>query len=71
MFQPLPDGKFRLLREGMAALIRGYEERAERPVTSRRSGKRVSWRRLAREQAEAYAAHVEGRATYVPYVLDN
>jgi CRISP-associated protein Cas1 len=71
MFSLMPDGTYRLGRRGLGVIIRGYEERAEKPVTSVRSGNRVSWRRLMREQAEAYAAHVEDRAPYKPYVLDN
>jgi CRISPR-associated protein Cas1 len=70
-FQRMPDGSLHLMRRGMTALIRGYEDRAERAVKSLRSGNRVTWRRLIREQAEAYAAHVEGGARYRPYVLDH
>lgn len=71
MFSEQAEGRMYMGRAGMAVLIRAYEERAERPVTSPRSGKRVSWRRLMREQAEAWAKAVESGATYVPYVLDN
>lgn len=71
MFAQNPDGSFRLGREGQRTLIRFYEERCGNAVTSPRSGARVSWRRLMREQAEAYAAHVEDRAPYRPYVLDH
>jgi CRISP-associated protein Cas1 len=71
MFAQNADGGVRLGRNGQNALIRFYEERCENAVTSPRSGARVSWRRLMREQAEAYAAHVEGRAPYRPYVLDH
>ena len=71
MFSEGHGGRMRLARDGQSALIRSYEERCEGAVTSARSGKRVSWRRLMREQAEAYAAHVEGRATYEPYVMDH
>ena len=71
MYATTPDGGLRLGREGSNALVRAYEERCERAVTSVRSGKRVSWRRLMREQAEAYGAHVEGKGRYRPYVLDH
>jgi CRISPR-associated protein Cas1 len=71
MFAEMPDGRLRLGREGQAALVRSYEDRCENAVTSPRSGARVSWRRLMREQAEGYAAHAEGRAEYRPYVLDH
>jgi CRISPR-associated protein Cas1 len=71
MFAEMPDGGVRLGRAGQAALVRAYEERCTHAVTSRRSGARVSWRRLMREQAEAYAAHAEGRTAYQPYVLDH
>lgn len=70
-FQQLPSGELRLMRAGMTTLIRGYEDRAERPVTSVRSGRRVTWRRLMREQAEAYAAHIEAGRNYRPYVLSH
>lgn len=71
MFSKQPDGHMYMGRDGTAALIRAYEERAERAVTSQRSGKRVSWRRLMREQAEAWAKAVETGGAYRPYVLDN
>jgi CRISPR-associated protein Cas1 len=71
MFSALPEGKLHLDRDGLGVLIRAYEERAEKPVTSPRSGKRVSWRRLMREQAEAFAKAVETGGDYHPYVLDN
>lgn len=71
MFAEQPDGRMYMGREGMAVLIRAYEERAERAVTSPRSGHRVSWRRLMREQAEAFAKAVETGGVYEPYVLDN
>ncbi len=63
-------GGRRLLNDGMKTLIRGYEERAAGLVKSRRSGNRVTWRRLMIEQAEALAAHLEGGETYQPYVMD-
>lgn len=63
-------GGKRLLNDGMKVLIRGYEERAGGLVKSRRSGNRVTWRRLMIEQAEALAAHVEGRERYAPYAMD-
>jgi CRISPR-associated protein Cas1 len=71
MFGQNPEGGFRLGHDGQNTLIRLYEERCANAVTSPRSGARVSWRRLMREQAEAYAAHVEGRQLYRPYVLDH
>lgn len=71
MFAPLEDGGVRLGRAGSETIVRRYEERCESTVTSVRSSKRVSWRRLMREQAEGYAAHVEGRGEYRPYVIDH
>ncbi len=71
MFAPAPGGGMRLGRAGQNALIRHFEERCARLVTNPRSGRRVTWRRLMREQAEAYAAHIDGQAPYRPYVLDN
>lgn len=71
MFTPQDGGGVRLARAGADAVVRRYEERCERTVTSVRSGKRVTWRRLMREQAEAYAAHVEGREDYRSYVIDH
>jgi len=60
----------RMAREGGDALIRAYEARVAGKVKSPRSGKRVTWRRLMVEQAFALAAHAEGRAPYVPYIMD-
>jgi CRISPR-associated protein Cas1 len=70
-FSRTEDGAWRMNRETGDAIIRAYEERAERPVLDKRTGKRASWRRLMRLQAERYAAHCEEREVYVPYVLDN
>ena len=70
MFTPLEGGKLRMSNEAMAALIRTYEDRAASLIKSPRSGQRITWRRLMIEQAEAYAAHVEERASYRPYVMD-
>ena len=71
MFSIAEDGTQRLGRAGSETIIRRYESRCDNLVTSLRGGRRVTWRRLMREQAEAYAAHVEGKAIYRPYVLDN
>jgi CRISPR-associated protein Cas1 len=71
MFAPQDGGGVRLSRAGAETIVRRYEERCERTVNSPRSGKRVTWRRLMREQAEAYGAHVEGRSVYRPYVIDH
>ncbi len=71
MFAAQGDCGVRLARAGSDAIVRRYEERCERTVKSPRSGKRVTWRRLMREQAEAYGAHVEGRSVYRPYVIDH
>ena len=65
------DGAWRIGREGMDILIRAYEERCEHAVLDPRRGRRVTWRRLIREQADRYGAHVEGRQTYIPYVMDH
>ncbi len=70
MFVAQAGGGGRLSREAADAIVRRYEDRCEQTVTSPRSGKRLTWRRLMREQADAYAAHVEQRATYRPFVID-
>lgn len=69
-FEDIPGFGMRLKTSGQAAIIRGYEERASSLVKSARSGNRVTWRRIMQEQAEALAAHVEGRDSYQPYVMD-
>lgn len=69
-FEDVPGSGMRLKTAGLTAAIRGYEERASSLVKSRRSGHRVTWRRIMLEQAEALAAHVEGRESYQPYVMD-
>lgn len=71
MFDRLPDGTCHMQRSGMAALIRAYEERAEHVITDPESGQRMSWRRLMIAEAEGYAAAVEGRRPFVPYVMDH
>jgi CRISPR/Cas system-associated endonuclease Cas1 len=46
MFAPQEGGGVRLGSLGAEEIVRRYEERCERTVTSVRSGKRVTWRRL-------------------------
>lgn len=69
-FEMLEGSGMRLRTSGLAAVVRGYEERAASLVKSPRAGVRVTWRRIMLEQAEALAAHVEGRRSYEPYVMD-
>lgn len=52
------------------ALIRGYEAWVGRPIQSRRTGKRILWRALFEEEAEALAGHFETGADFVPYRMD-
>jgi CRISP-associated protein Cas1 len=68
-FTEFQGGK-RLNSSTFSAIIRDYEERAESLVKSVRSDKRITWRRLMIEQAEAYAVHVEGGKAFQPYVMD-
>lgn len=70
MFSQGESGGVRMSNGAMSALIRAYEDRAASLIKSPRSGHRVTWRRLMIEQAEAYAAHVEKRRPYHPYVMD-
>lgn len=70
-FSRLTDGTWHMERAGGDALIRAYEGRAERPILLPRLGRRMSWRQVMGQQAEHFAAHVEGRSVYMPYVLDN
>ena len=70
-FAKTGEGAWRIGREGMEALVRAYEARCDHAVLDKAGGRRLTWRRLIREQAQRYAAHAEGRATYVPYVLDH
>jgi len=69
-FVPGENGNPRLVGDGYAALIRAYERAAARLVASQRDGRRRAWRGIMLDQAQALAAHVEGRAAYAPYVLD-
>jgi len=64
------DGGVRISRQAGDKLIRAYEARLARTVTSPRSGKKLVWRQLMVEQAFALAAHVEGGKAYRPYVMD-
>ena len=64
------DGACHVDREGLQALIRGYEAWLDRPVKSPRGGTRVAWRGLMEEQVLAYARHVEDREPYRPYLMD-
>jgi CRISP-associated protein Cas1 len=59
----------RMNSAGFESVIRAYEERAEHRVRSSRPDAKVGWRAVMREQAEALAAHVEGRAPFEAYVI--
>ncbi|EJW09347.1 CRISPR-associated protein Cas1 [Rhodovulum sp. PH10] len=69
-FEPRPDGGVRLKSEGFAAMVRAYERAVAREVKSLRDGRRRTWRGIMLDQALGLAAHVEGRETYAPYVID-
>jgi CRISPR-associated protein Cas1 len=69
-FSDAPHGGLRIDREGANQVIRSYEASAERVVKHPVTGRRGSWRAMMLEQAFAYAAHVEDRATYRPFVMD-
>ncbi|MGE3284014.1 MAG: CRISPR-associated endonuclease Cas1 [Alphaproteobacteria bacterium] len=69
-FEPGPQGGVRLTSEGYRSMIRVYERAAGREVRSQRDGRRRSWRGIIVDQALRLAAHVEGRESYAPYVLD-
>ena len=69
MFQATGDGT-RLAREGHAVVIGGYQARAADAVLSRRTGRRVTWRRLIEEEAVAYGRHCRGDTPFEPYRLD-
>lgn len=70
MFARNDDGSVTLWGPAAKAIIRGYEAKMNAIVRSPRSGRRMRWRRLVGEQIDAYAAHIEGRTTYQPYVMD-
>ncbi len=64
-FTPVASG-VRMNSKAGSALIRAYEKRVARLVTSPRTGKKLCWRQLMIEQAFALAAHVEDGETYRP-----
>ena len=68
-FSELESGALHIDRNGASQVIKTYEAWAERVVKHSKSGRRGSWRSMMLEQAMAYAAHVEGRAVYVPYEM--
>ena len=70
MFSTLDGTSWRMSNAAAAAVVCGYEERASSLIKSPRSDKRIIWRRLMIEQAETYAAHVEDRESYKPYITD-
>jgi CRISPR-associated protein Cas1 len=69
-FETRENGAVRLKPDGYKKILRIYEHAAERAVASRRDGKKRRWRGIMVDQALGLAAHVEGRGTYQPYVLD-
>jgi CRISPR-associated protein Cas1 len=52
------------------ALIRGYEGWVARPIQSRRTGRKVLWRALFEEEAEALGEHFESGKPFVSYRMD-
>jgi CRISPR-associated protein Cas1 len=69
-FDRLSDGTVRLKAEGYRTIVRVYEQAAARPVASLRDGRRRTWRGIMLDQAQALAAHVEGRGSFSPQTLD-
>jgi CRISPR-associated protein Cas1 len=69
-FEARENDAVRLKPDGYKKMLRIYEHAAERAVASRRDGKKRRWRGIMVDQALGLAAHVEGRGTYQPYVLD-
>jgi CRISPR-associated protein Cas1 len=69
-FDDIADGRKRLRPSGYKKMLAVYERAAAREVVSRRDGKRRGWRGIMLDQALSLAAHVEGRGSYEPYVLD-
>jgi CRISPR-associated protein Cas1 len=63
-------GQPRMISTSYPKLLRVYERSASRVVVSRRDGRRRTWRGIMVDQALALAAHLEGRGSYEPYVLD-
>lgn len=64
------EGGARILNPGYAALIKAYEERAARLVSSPRGGRRMTWRRLMLEQAQDFASHVDSGRSFEPYLMN-
>ncbi len=69
-FETLPQGGPHLKSSSYAKILRVYERSADRVVSSRRDGRRRTWRGIMVDQALLLAAHVENRGVYEPYVLD-
>lgn len=69
-FEARAGGGVRLKSGGYRKVLGAYERAVARAVESRRDGKRRTWRGIMVDQALALAAHVEGRSSYTPYVLD-
>lgn len=67
-FEPITDGQ-RMTNAGFAAIVKAYEERANGLVGSTQDSRRVTWRRLMLEQAQAFAAHVEEGRTFHAHVM--
>ena len=70
MFHKDDRGSVRLWAPGVKALIRGYEGWLDRAIASPRRGEETSWRGLIDDQILAMADHIEGHASYRPYVMD-
>ncbi|WP_321337187.1 CRISPR-associated endonuclease Cas1 [Breoghania sp.] len=70
MFAALPDGTIRMGAEAQRVIIRAYEARAATTIRYPRTDQTMTWRRVMHMEAEAYAAHVEERAVWEPFVLN-
>jgi len=69
MFYRHDDGGVAIWREGVKALLRGYETWLDRAIESPWTTRMVRWRRLVEEQLAAYRRHVQGEAPYRPYLM--
>jgi CRISPR-associated protein Cas1 len=68
-FEPFGEG-VRLRAGAYGKIVRLYERAVAREVASLRDGRRRTWRGIMLDQALTLVAHVEGRGSYRPYVID-
>jgi CRISPR-associated protein Cas1 len=72
MFSPLPDKTIRIHRDGVGAIIKGYEQAVARRINITGTTGKLAWRPMMRRQARNLATSLrrDDPAHFTPYLMD-